>query len=515
MAKTSTLLHLLHSRIVGVVLLLAVGGICIALQPRVPGFGPRGHHNQVSAHGAVLARNMSLSRLGFTYHRAELDSDGQIRVEPYNRFPPTAFLLMKAGMHMAGDDFTAQLLVARGIMLAFYLAAMLCAFLLVYELTGSNALSLFVAFAAFSNAYVNYYHDMLFNDTPALFGCLLAAQGMAVAHVRQKRPQLFVKTAVAVLLGWQALAVVLVYAVVSPVGALISTRSAKRFFASHALWLGALAGLLAAAVLALNLWNEQRVMQLPFRELPTVQSLTVRTGQNAEANEMYAKYLRWSFVLPQQAYRVGKMCYPLPSEPVTGDPLRHRFEIYGVAVLVAILAGAVVSKHRVILLVLALSGFVWSIPMKAFTVFHDFQTIFYIGTPLALGLLIGLCMQKFLRPGLPIAALAAACALAASHRHLAGVKTAHFGDAATITRDFQSIMQEAGTGRTMCIHDGLYNLLIGHARDFYLADGTMTADAGAEFIISADPSFAPKTLTPRNRILFLFPGPGTVKTPRR
>jgi hypothetical protein len=182
----------LDSKPTGVILAALLGLVVFIWQPVNYGFAA-GHHGILSSQGMTIAANLSLQRHGFMYDHVSMGPDGRVVYSGYNRFPVTYFAMVKGAFVVAGEDVRRQFLFARILTSAFCAAAFLCAFLSLRLLCAASLPALCATLLAFSSMYIYYYSDMIFNDMPSLFGCLLVFHGMIVHARTDRRGQLYLK----------------------------------------------------------------------------------------------------------------------------------------------------------------------------------------------------------------------------------------------------------------------------------------------------------------------------------
>ena len=68
--------------------------------------------------------------------------------------------------------------------------------------------------------------------------------------------------------------------------------------------------------------------------------------------------------------------------------------VLGVILSAACLIGSIFVRPRILFLTLASFGFFWALPMRNYTVAHEFETIYYIGLPLVFFTLILLLARR-------------------------------------------------------------------------------------------------------------------------
>ena len=366
--------------------------------PRI-GFLYDQHHAFLSSHGMTLAAHLSTEHHFLMYNRVMLDADGVERIEPYNRFSIVPFALIRCAMAFGGDDLIDQFVCARKLMLAFLLGAMFCAYLAFRRLRpGSWAVPVVVALT-FSSKFCLYYGDMVFNDIPELFGCMLTFHGFVVYWQEKRFGQLLAKALVAVALGWQ------IYAMILPVAVYIWLKERNR---KDAVRLAAIPIALGVLLLSFNFAQEYAVTRKPLLEMPSVQSALGRMGL-AQGDAYLAKRsnelsLNQAQFVKQQVLRAVYATTPAIVAPMmnsvygllpggskinTPEENGRLFALFAPIVAIAIIPLFVVLLRRrkisvaaaVPLMSLALF---WSFPMKNFTMVHDFQGLFWIGVPLIL-----------------------------------------------------------------------------------------------------------------------------------
>ena len=386
-------------------------------------------HDGDSAKNLALAENLSPNHNFRLFLRLYPGPDGAPAYEMYSRFPIGSYALIKLAIAPFGDHLAAKLHAARILMLLMFAAAAALAYQSLRRITARPAIALTATLMAFSSYYILFYNDMIANEIIMdLFAVMLAFHGMTVFIQEKRFPQLLIKTAIAILLGWH------VYALLLPFIALGLTREliraakhpqpptatatrlryiAKKFLTSRYLTLGIAAALFGLAVLTFNLANEYTAHDgnVPLRQLPSAQSILKRIGQDPQYNAAQIDALEWRRFLPGQFRRIGRMTLPYALTAHT-DGL-HGFHPpgqiplpylpIGLAALAACLAGLLLtSRHRLLLTTLALSGITWAILVRHNTAVHNYESVFYIGIPLTLfTLILWQAQQQWSRRRLP------------------------------------------------------------------------------------------------------------------
>ena len=389
----------------------------------------------ISANYMAVAANLSPAHNFLMFYRQILNADGTPTYRPYNRFPIGGYLLIKLAMLPFWDDLSAQLYAARLLMLLFFAATAVLAYLSLSRLTAHRWIALTATLLAFSSSYCLYYNDMVATEGwPDLFGVWLVFHGMVLFVQEGRFRQLLVKTCLALLLGWHVYALLLPFVVLGLAGVLVKavrgewgeglsslgqlTHVTLSLLRSRYLVLGVVALLFGTAVLSVNFANEYFALNgaTGLTDLPSVQSMLRRTGQNEALNALKAKQLAWPSFLKLQFYRIGGMSLPSSltgdiHAPHRGPPwgLQYVIGMIGIVVSGTCLIWVVFVRHKILWATLVLSGFCWGLPMRDSTAVHNFEGLFYIGLPLVLFSLILLSIHRLfgqrLVVGLSVAAL--------------------------------------------------------------------------------------------------------------
>ena len=189
-------------------LLLALSSVFVFGNDRSQFYRP-GHHDYVTVHTLTLSTNLSAEHGFLLFTRRKLNPQGEPRYASlYHRFPIGSYALVKLAI-LPFDDFPKQILAGRLLMLAFFAAAAVLAYLALARLLGDRRIALAATLLAFSSYYLLHYGDMIsVEESTNLFGIMLVFHGMVLYAQEGRFRQLLIKTAVALLLGWHALALI-------------------------------------------------------------------------------------------------------------------------------------------------------------------------------------------------------------------------------------------------------------------------------------------------------------------
>ncbi len=378
-------------------------------------------HNEFTAKHMALAKNLSAER-GLLFLSMRRNADGSVRYDPYNRFPIGASALIKLAIAPFAGDSAAQLVAARTLMLAFFCAAAVLAYLALARLTGSRAVALGATLLAFSSHHLLHYSDAVSNETSVdLFAVMLVFHGMVLFHSSGERrlPQLAVKVCAALLLGWHVYGLLLPFlvfgAAAEAAAAWRGTR--ERRGRSPGAWgavawrvargrhalLGALALVFGSGVLGYNIARECAAFdgRRTVAELPSVRSMLRRTGIHAP-HYRDLEELQWPTFVRWQFHRVGVAHLPIAlAGGVDLDEYAWRasggwwFSAVGVVATIGAFAGLALFRRSrappavpaaLAAAALTLAGFCWACLARgnAAWAIHQYEGIFHVGVPLCL-----------------------------------------------------------------------------------------------------------------------------------
>ena len=396
------------------------------------GFSRSPATDRITFDNLAVASNLASERSPARFYRLTLDESGAVAPEMHNRFPPGAHLLIGLAAAAFGGDLAADLRAARLLMLLFFAGAAGCAYLSLRRLTGHRWIALTATLLSCSSYYCWRYADLVATDgSPDLFGFLLTFHGVVVFIQEGRFRQLLVKTGIALLLGWHALAVVAPFALLSLIpgrrigarpgspGAAADPPTSRAFLRRRSLLLLAAALAFGSVLLTAQFAAEYHGLdgRTPVTELPSWQSLLYRTGLDEAFDEQHAGVLAWGPFLRQQFHRLGRMVVPYAAPGFVGalddgprEPFAAEGVLIGAAATVLALVGAAFVPARMPFALLVLSGFGWALPMRGQTAFHDFETLYYLGVPLALWSL-GLLLIRRLSTDLLLVLLSGAAVL--------------------------------------------------------------------------------------------------------
>ena len=507
-----------------------------------------GLHNGDTAHSLQTVANLSPEH-GFLFHYKWRKANGEVRYHLYNRFPIGAYVLAKLATAPFQGDLFAQIVAARTLMLAFFCAAAVLAYLALAGMVGRTA-ALFATLLGFSSYHMLDYNDIVSTElSVGLFGMMLVLHGMVGFGEHGRFWQLAAKVCVALLLDWH------VYGLLLPFLALGLAREAwtgwsnvasagtplARFrvaggqvLRSRSALLGALALLFGIGVLGYNLMQEHAGLEgrLPIADLPSAKSMAKRIWAPPPDHPQLA----WPTFLEWQLHRVGTMV--LPFGLATGlDFDEGQWRPSGVPSLfwlglvctAGCLAGLAVltRRHRTILAALALSGFCWALLVRGntFNDGHQHEAMFYVGVPIVLFAAVFALAQRWWPRWAgwagPVSAAAAVLVFAGSsvamglmHRNVDKTQAGR-----ALMAEFDTVTA-AIQGKTVLLATHRYTLgrFLPHAKTFNVLtagafvqsprtarlEATPPAAPALDFVLAFERFELPSLLTPSHRSVFLY-----------
>ena len=500
-----------------------------------------GTHDELSAKNMAIVENLSPEHHFAMFRRQDLDTAGKLTYDLYSRFPIGSYALIKLAGLPFGDNLSAKIYAARMLMLLFFAAAAVMAYLALRRLTASRWIALTATLLAFSSPFCLYYGDAITSEAIVdIFAVLLVFHGMAVFEQEGRFRQLAVKTCAALFLGWHVYALLLPFIAFGLMRELAKTRldgsvppialrqlkhTALSLLRSRYLALGVIALAFGISMLALNFTNEYFALnrETPLTEIPSFKSMLNTTGVE-RISERYDHHLPWRVFLERQFHRVGGMFLPYAFSPTFVDHdnkavMLRLFVILGIAVSAASLIGLLfVRRYTMLWAALAISGFCWALPMRGSTAYpsHHFEGLFYIGVALTLFSIILLCLCRLagerLVAALSIAALlifaVSALRMSQLNNSIRTAEVAELREAAVA--DFEAI-RSVTDGKAILINSMPGFLNRREVIYYYLSgspilhgDETVSTERSLDFIVTGARADGLASLTPQNRVAFLY-----------
>ena len=375
-------------------------------------------NNRVLSHQHLaVAVNLSPSHHFLGFLNQVYDVSGNIvDYEPYNRFPPGGYMLMKLATLVVGDDWSTQIAAVEILIVAFVSGTMVLAYWSLCRLISNRWIASTTVFLGFSSFTVLAYSTTVSPEImPSLFGFALTFHGMVIFVQEGRFRQLVVKACLALLLGWHVLALLLPFVLLGLAKEIIQAQKAKtiqglslllylsRAVTSRYFILGFVALGFGILVLSYNIANEYYALnfragdQLALSDLPSVDSALARTGADlgnpgeigrrlSNLYEVQRWPERWPVFLYSQLERLSHLAVPFALPIGSWSRLDRTVPwaaLAGISIVGVCVIGAIhLRRHRLLALTAVLSGFCWSIPMRYNTGPNSFESLYYIGVVL-------------------------------------------------------------------------------------------------------------------------------------
>lgn len=477
-----------------------------------------------SASHLTIAVNLSPNHHLLGFLSRNLDGEGDIVYEAYNRFPPGGYMLMKLVTFPFRSNLSNGIYVARLLVLVFFVGAAVLAYWSLCRLTSNRWIALTVTLLAFSSTLMLRYNTMLPPEIMmGLFGFTLTFHGMVIFAQEGRFRQLVIKACIALLLDWHVLALLLAFILLGiakeiikiykagTVQKIIVSVSSSRYTA-----LGITALSFGIMILAYNIGNEYYALnrgdhQRALSDLPTIQSMLRRTSITGLSSRDFFPGL-FDFQFHLKAIGSATVPFTLTNSfffNIGADELR----IVGRFATGLSFVGVFFVRHRMLAATAVLSGFCWTIPMRNNIMQHEFEGLYFMGLSLFLYTFIFLVIRKYSSERLiPLCSVIALLTFISSSYRMSADRSNDFSidSDKKIIKDFNTIRHFIG-GNTVLIPaseeimhiDPWYYYLSGShiLLDNYGCDRRLNR---VDFTIQTRYEKSPGLLTPNNQTVFLY-----------
>ena len=174
--------------------------IVFATQFAGPGFGNRKHYSWVTSHILAIVSRATPANGFVGYSRTFLYTDGTLDHDYFDR-SPAFFGALTGALISLTDDLTVKVWIARQVMNALFVLAMLLAWRLLRRLGAAPLPALAMVTLSFSGYMLLYYREMFDFEHPALAGMLLLLYTIADARPARRMRRLALVTLVVLGLG--------------------------------------------------------------------------------------------------------------------------------------------------------------------------------------------------------------------------------------------------------------------------------------------------------------------------
>ena len=193
-----------------IVLLLSLSTVLLFGNERGRFYRP-GHHDYVSSEHLANAVNLS-SKHGFlVFTRQIILDNGTSWYDPYNRFPPGGYFLIKL-VTLPFESLSAQIYMARVLMLLLFIGTGIMAFGLLCRLLYNKWVALVATLMSLSSYYFLHYNDMISNEVAIdLFLVATVLHSIVIFLQEDRFWQLAIKSCFVLLFGWHVYGLLIVF----------------------------------------------------------------------------------------------------------------------------------------------------------------------------------------------------------------------------------------------------------------------------------------------------------------
>lgn len=484
----------------------------IRLQNRIVGWEPGyddlqpKHHGWVSSHTLAIISHASLENNFVGYALAFKEYQNHVDYQYFDRYPIFFSALFHQALSLV-KNLSAKIYAAKQVMNLIYLSTMMAAFFLIDKLISHKLLSLTIVLLAFSNPFLLYYKDMVHFDQPALFGIFILMLTIAFYKLDGLRAPLYAATLLTVGLGrgYASYAVMILWLTIESILILKASNTSVaqkiRNIIQHDSFLILIIGIVwGAGLLSYNVFIEAHKRQVPISQTSILNSAEKRLSLDDQFNQENAHIINWSSFTKEQVNRIVKWSFPI--HDVNFGSKRNGLLLGFMFLAMFFFIRKQKPEKRIIYLLMILSGFVWLIPLRNLSAFHDYTTMYYIGIPLV----FFLSVFTFLNPSKETTYYILAGSLIVYVVAIGQVKELHeerAGKASQYTYDFMRILDEMdGEGKNIFMKGNVPYAPF--APGFYLSDHYLSSLELADYVIARDSEYLPNTLTPTNDKIFLF-----------
>jgi len=486
-------------RILPFVLLILAGVIIFATENFQGGFIPGGFYGGISIHGLTLSKNlMNGDHHLFMYASREIRDDKAV-YDAYNRFPVFPFLMTGWVLSIYKFDIYTEIYIARQLMNLLFFLSMIVMYKLILELVENKYLALSVVLVTFSSYYMLSYKTLLFNDTPALLGFVIALTAVVkLQNVKLKISHLFIYSLLPICLGWQPYSVFFVWFLIDAIEMFINNKGSIKagifsLIKQPSTIITSSAVLWGVLILTLQLLNEWRIVGGSFSDLPSVGSALWRSGiSSAEGYTQYIWLFDWLNYLPNQAHAIAIMI--IPFWPIFQVEPGLNASIFIILLLIIYFFIKYLKERNSInkvYLIMIFSGFFWMIIMKNFVALHEFQSIFYIGFTAGVFITFLSRLNPVAWKILSINITVGFLITVTLSNHL---KTPNVNMNRLISQ-FQSICYQLPVDSKVYFEGDRKRTVEKYAIDFLLVGRSYVAKEAADYVISKNPDFPGERLT--------------------
>ena len=323
------------------------------------------HHGFLTMHGLALSKSLN-------FDWPFLMSNGYRDAGLYNRFPSSAFWLIKLTEFFNQDTVVSKLNGARFLMNLFFLGAIFFTYAALRKFGLKILSAIFGVFVGFSSKLVLLYSDMVFNDVPTLFGLSLYLWSLVNFIQGGSRRMLLGSGICCLLFSWQpAFQIFIINIVIFLYYFKEGNKKYIELFKITLIFLAFFILINSAGIISELIYSSGNS--------PSLQSFISRVGANKTIDGPFENILSWDNFIHTIGYGYVGMMVPsyLSYSP---DTLSNVILLFIITVSISVASYLSYRKsliHLLFFLGLAFSSFLYVIIFKRFVIFHNFQMLYF------------------------------------------------------------------------------------------------------------------------------------------
>ena len=476
-----------------------------------------GHHGWVSSNTLAIIDKATYENGFVGYSRGIVDQDGQKEYVYFDRYPFFFSASIKLLWSIFNLDLSSKIYWTRQFMNIFFVLCIVLTFLITNILIQDQIKSLTVTILSYSGYFWIYYKDMVHFDQPAVFGFLLTLYSVFRYRLMDgSKWQVLICSLIGVSLGrgYATYAILGLWIIFEIFEMLVgfSWRNWKNIILFilklDSVKISLVCFVFSAAMLGYNVSMEAETRGVAIRDTSIVQSAIKRLGFDHKVFERYKADLKWNRFTAEQIRRffLGILPYSLNKHQFQQMNLLQSIFLFLVfLLLIYYVFRAKDLKPKRNFYFLLLSGFMWTIPMRHLTAFHDYTAIYNVGLYVIFFLALTNIIPKRLNYIMMIVSIIV------FYSSLISVKNHHDKvgrELNVITLDFERIDEALGEipQNIFYKHDFLKGIATNspHTMGFYVGKHWKSDVSFADYLLSRNSNLSFKKINLGNRKIFLY-----------
>jgi hypothetical protein len=324
------------------------------------------------------------------YSRGIVDQYGQQKYVYFDRYPFFFSASLKLLWNIFDLDLASKIYWTRQFMNLFFVLCIILTFLITNILIQDQVRSLTVTILSYSGYFWIYYKDMVHFDQPAVFGFLLTLYSVFRYRLQgASKWQVLICSLIGINLGrgyatYAILGLWIIFEIFETLAG-FGWRNWKNIILIlklDSVQIALVCFVFSVAMLGYNVSMEAKTRGVAFKNTSIVQSAFKRVGLDHKFNENYKAHLKWNRFTEEQLRRflLGILPYSLNKHQFQKmNLLQSIFLLLVFLSLIYYVFRAKDLKPKRNFYFFLMSGFMWTIPMRNLTAFHEYTAIYNVG----------------------------------------------------------------------------------------------------------------------------------------